>query len=545
MTIKCKICKKEFKSLITNSHLKKHGITTAEYKEKYGPLSSKEYRKKRSDQYKGEKNPMFGRSHSNETVEKISTKRKGKKGRTGKYSEKALKNIKEGVKKREAKYINGELKRRSGHELSQNTKSKISNSVSNYAKNNKEELTERGKTAHQSALESNKWKAPMLRLKESNPEKYNKVIENSRESIKFANEQRSQKLKEKIIERISEYNLILQSEERSDQSGLWFFNLLCKNCNTSFSFTRQYFTDSKCTNKICPTCYPRKMKTSVGEKEIIDFVKTLSNNVITNDRTVLDNNRELDIYCPEEKIAIEFNGLYWHSESVLVDNGKDKLSDFLKHRELSKKGIQLITIFEDEWHNSQHIVKSILSNKFNKQNNKIYARTCNIQNIDIETARQFLNDNHLQGYNKCKIRLGLYHNNELVSMMTFSKHNISRKNDSWEIDRYATKQNLLVVGGASKLFSAFIKEWQPDFVISYADQRWSRGKLYKSLGFEKEHDTHPNYWYFRPNEMKRIHRFTLRKNDDDDQTLTEYENRKLQGYYRIWDCGSSKWKWQN
>jgi hypothetical protein len=129
--------------------------------------------------------------------------------------------------------------------------------------------------------------------------------------------------------------------------------------------------------------------------------------------------------------------------------------------------------------------------------------------------------------------------------MSFVKNNISRKSNNWEINRFASLLEHTVIGGASKLFKSFIKEVNPNTVISYADNRWSDGNLYQTLGFNKISDGTPNYWYFLPNSNLRIHRYTLRKTDSDDSNLTEYENRALQGYNRIWDSGSSKWVWQN
>ena len=151
------------------------------------------------------------------------------------------------------------------------------------------------------------------------------------------------------------------------------------------------------------------------------------------------------------------------------------------------------------------------------------------------------------GAGRSKIAYGLYYNQELVSVMSFSKNNPSRKfinnDDIWELDRFATKLNTTISGAAQKIYSHFIKKHDPKKVISYSDNRWNSGKVYELMGFEKENDGTPNYWYFRPNDSVRYHRYTLRKNANDDQSLTEYENRLQQGYLRIWDCGSSKWVW--
>jgi hypothetical protein len=128
--------------------------------------------------------------------------------------------------------------------------------------------------------------------------------------------------------------------------------------------------------------------------------------------------------------------------------------------------------------------------------------------------------------------------------MTFTNNNISRRlKNIWEINRFSSILDTTIVGGASKLFSYFIKNYSPETVISYADNRWSKGELYQQLGFIKIHDGIPNYWYVFPNQKQRIHRYSLRKTSDDDCNLTEYEIRNQEGFFRIWDCGSAKWVW--
>jgi hypothetical protein len=129
--------------------------------------------------------------------------------------------------------------------------------------------------------------------------------------------------------------------------------------------------------------------------------------------------------------------------------------------------------------------------------------------------------------------------------MTFSKVNLSkghRNKKAWELLRFASLKDVVVIGAASKLFSYFIKEYSPEEVISYSDNRWNTGKTYENIGFKYNGDTGIGYWYIFEN--RRLHRFNLRKRSTDDQEKTEYENRLIQGYKRIWDCGNSKWIWK-
>ena len=250
---------------------------------------------------------------------------------------------------------------------------------------------------------------------------------------------------------------------------------------------------------------------------------------------------ELDIYITEKQIAIEYNGLYWHSEKY-----KEDVNSHLNKTNLCKeKGIRLIHIFEDEWLEKQEIVKSRLKSILGVKEKCIRASKCEIRDVDSRTAMQFLDENHLQGRCKAKYHYGLYYNNELVSLMTFGKMRQQRKfhedyDEKWELLRFANKLNTTVYGGASKLLKHFIKGVNPKSIISYADKRWSDGNLYKKLGFEHTHDSKPNYFYVVG--QHRENRFKYRKGElvkqGFDSNKSEHEIMIERGIYRIYDCGT-------
>ena len=130
-------------------------------------------------------------------------------------------------------------------------------------------------------------------------------------------------------------------------------------------------------------------------------------------------------------------------------------------------------------------------------------------------------------------------------VMTSSNLHFSRKQNEYEIDRLCTMIGYRVIGGASKLFkNGLLHDINTDTVISYSDLRYGEGDVFERLGFDRVIDSTPGYWYIDTVNIKRIHRFKLRKNSNDNQTLTEWENRINQGYDRIWDCGNSKWIWK-
>jgi hypothetical protein len=259
---------------------------------------------------------------------------------------------------------------------------------------------------------------------------------------------------------------------------------------------------------------------------------------VENDRKILGG-KEIDIFLPDYNIGIEINGLYWHSEEC----GKDRQYHISKTKLANENGVKLIHIFEDEWLNNPEIVKSRLLNLINKTPNKIFARKCMIKELSNNECKEFLEQNHLQGYTPATYNIGLFHNNELVSLMTFGKRKITGKN-SLELIRFCNKINTNVIGSASKLFKYFINKYKPEELISYADVRWSglnpEDTLYYKLGFKLSHISKPNYWYNYAN--IRYHRYNFRKDklikDGFDPNKTESEIMVERGFNKIWDCGN-------
>jgi len=317
------------------------------------------------------------------------------------------------------------------------------------------------------------------------------------------------------------------------------YEFKCLDCNTEFD-------DHLMGGHIprCPSCYPVKDYSSKAEKEIFKYVSKLSDvEVKRNVKNVFDQ-KELDIFVSEKNIAVEFNGLYWHSE-----NAGDKTKEY--HLEKTKfceeKGIQLIHIFEDEWIGKQNIVKNRLKHLLGKNENKIYGRNCSLKEVSTEKKNKFLNQHHLQGSVNDQVCYGLYYQNNIVSLISFGK---ARYDDGWEIYRFCNS-DVSVAGGASKLLSKFIENYNPNKIVSYADRRWSmkRNTFYNQIGFEFENATDPNYWYMKDH-RSREYRFKYRKGqledklEEFDSDLTEWENMQVNGYDRIWDCGNLKFVWR-
>jgi hypothetical protein len=250
---------------------------------------------------------------------------------------------------------------------------------------------------------------------------------------------------------------------------------------------------------------------------------------------------ELDIFIPKLKLAFEFNGLYYHNEIHKPNNhhlNKTILCD--------ENHIQLFHIYEDDWIYKQNIIKSMILNKLGKTPNKIYARKTSIKEInDNKLVKDFLNNNHLQGYIASSIKIGLYYNDELISLMTFGKRRValgSKNDNSYELLRFCSKLNTNVVGGANKLFKYFIKNYDTKEIITYADRSHSNGNLYEKLGFNFIGYTDTNYHYII--DGIRHHRFNYRKDklvkQGFDKNKSEHQIMLERKIYRIYNSGNMK-----
>lgn len=288
----------------------------------------------------------------------------------------------------------------------------------------------------------------------------------------------------------------------------------------------------------------QRQTTSQPQMEIADFIRSnWCYPVLLNQKLISP--FEVDIYLPDANLAIELNGIYWHSE----DKGRGRDYHVNKTQLCEQQQIHLLHIYDIEWNDpiKRSIIKSKLLHLL-KQSKRIPARKCQIKEISSSIASDFLLHNHLQGPCTSKIRVGLYYNDQLVSVATFGSSRFN-KNYGTELLRFCNITNHTVVGGLSKILSYVNKCYKINSIISYADRRWSSNvsnNVYESTGFAKSHLAKPNYKYFtlsdKPVILKSRNQFQkhllANKLDQFDSQLSEHENMSLNGYYRIWDCGN-------
>jgi flagellar hook protein FlgE len=347
------------------------------------------------------------------------------------------------------------------------------------------------------------------------------------EDIGFSNKIRERYIK-KHFEKYSEIGLEFISIEN---------RILTLNGQCGHSFSIHYDSLKRRIEngyEYCTTCNPINSGQSQEEKIIIDWLRELEIEIIERDKSL---GIELDIFIPSLNIAIEYNGLYWHSELY-----KDNKYHLNKTEICNKNGIRLIHIWEDDWLYKKEIIKSILLNSFKLNKNKIFARKCKLVLVDTKVKNNFLDKNHIQGKCQSSINIGLEYNGELVSLMTFGGRNINTKKE-FEIIRFCNKINTNVVGSASKLFKYFLENYKYEDIVSYADVSHFTGELYKNLGFNYSHRSEPNYWWVV--DGNRHHRFKYNKKrlvkEGANTKMTEVEIMYKKGYFRIFGCGQDKY----
>ena len=324
--------------------------------------------------------------------------------------------------------------------------------------------------------------------------------------LKSVQNTKRKKFLEKIKNRISDDLIFIDDEEKFlnngmrsiESSGIYHDNLYkvrCKRCGHEYEafLASRTFRDNLVYYTKCPKCYPRCSGSSLKEKEVVNYIKSIYDGyIIENTRGILKDRKELDIYIPDKNLAIEYNGLAFHCENSVYSPDKIYPSYHLdKTKECEKKGIDLIHIFENEWNDKPDIIKSIINHKLGL--NKI-VKCDNIREIDEKTEREFLNRTNIFGYKKSEKAIGLYSNNKLIAVGSFIGDELIRFSQEFNYE----------IENALDYFQ---------FKKASIDRRYFTGKSFK--GFNKK-EIPPKYKF--TNYYK----------------IIDYPK---EGFYKIWDCG--------
>jgi len=313
--------------------------------------------------------------------------------------------------------------------------------------------------------------------------------------------------------------------------------IFCDECKHIFKIHRSLFNQRNRLNiTVCTVCNTIDNHISDFQGRVKYFISSICDYEIIDNYTT--EKYEIDIYIPELNLGFECNGLWWHSEKY-----KEKEYHINKLNYFTANKIEIMNIWEDDWKVKKEIVKSMILNKLVCVDNEIYSGGYEIKKIiDNKLVRNFLDTNHLHGFVKSKIKIGLYYNNELVSIMLFN--NIISNDEEYEMLRFCSKLNNDIIGCESKLFKYFIDNYNATKIISYSDRCYNQDKLYKNLGFDVVGETDADFYYFHKDNGIRLNKNILRKNilvsQGYDKNKTVHEIMRDRNYYRIYDCGNLK-----
>lgn len=387
------------------------------------------------------------------------------------------------------------------------------------------------------------------KVKESNLEKYG--VENI-----FASDYGKQKIKETCIQKYGCENggASKQAQDKIKTTKLKNSDEFCKqnNCiplidldvdysvkdsifhNKLLLYNDRYYVRREDIDEIIKHT-PQNRNQSVLENNVIYYIESIYNGTIIRNTKNIIKPKELDIYLPDLKLAIEVDGIWHHS----TNNYTPKDYHLSKTKACENLGIRLIHITEWEWVNRQDICKSIIASALGIYQTKIYARLCDIREISQNELDNFLNINHIQGKIKATYKVGLFYKDELVQIICIGKSRY--KKDEMELLRMCTKLHTQVIGGFSKLM-----KYQPyNNLISYVDLSKFNGNSYINTNWSIIGSSSPSYAYYKQNiKLNRLdtqkHKLKDLLGDLYNPNETEIQNMIRCNWLQVYDCGTIK-----
>ena len=249
------------------------------------------------------------------------------------------------------------------------------------------------------------------------------------------------------------------------------------------------------------------------ENEIGEFIKSIYSGPIEFNSKKIISPKQLDIFLPEKNIAIEFNGLYWHSEKYKSNENYHAEKFFL----CDELNINLIQIWQSEWENHKEAVKSKISKTLGL--NKVVHGKKSIEQIDLLMVNDFLlkNSTGILYNKKNRYLFGLFVERNLLSV--FSLHSL--KNESYYLIENISDKNFTDMESSYNfVLSKIIDIIKPTCLFFKHDLKWGRNNFIENLNFQKDSYQKPMAWY-----------------TNDFSKLLKSPSMKHKKYYKIWDCG--------
>lgn len=293
-------------------------------------------------------------------------------------------------------------------------------------------------------------------------------------------------------------------------------------------------------NSGCGECVtmPVPSNSSRGEDEVAEYLAGLGLSIKRRDRTVIAP-YELDVLLLDHNLAVEFNGVYWHSEAA----GRGRRDHYDKWRRCRDAGIQLLTVWEDDWRERRSVVESMLAHKLDLSPAPGGARSTTVAEVSAAEATRFLGAHHIQKAVAGDFHLGLRdHLGDLVAVSVWTV-----EGEDLRLDRYAASE--VVPGGLIRLLDA---GWARALseglsrIVTEVDHEAGDGAEYAALGFTAEAELDPDYTYLVGARRVSRDEYGVDRFRDDpaldwEEGLPEWELADLNGLPRIWDSGRTRW----
>ncbi|MFA6573597.1 MAG: GNAT family N-acetyltransferase [Patescibacteria group bacterium] len=326
-----------------------------------------------------------------------------------------------------------------------------------------------------------------------------------------------------FIERVNKQSTFtIVSDPSTYKNKYQRFDFKCNECGEISQKTLTMLMNSP----VCYICHPTESK---GQLEVYDFVKSLAADAILSDRNVISP-KELDVYVPSAKFAIEYDGLYWHSETFV---GKTHASEKVKACDVA--GVRIMRVFEDEWRDKRKIVESMIKHRLGVNDVKVYARKCDVVELKPAARREFFESAHLEGDANSTVAFGLKYDGKLVAAISLRRPFHNRHAARLEIGRFALAPNYSVPGALSRLVNKcreFAIKNGKESLLTYVDRRVGTADGYIAAGFNVLNETGERFWW--TDFTNRINRFAIRA--DKPNGITQQQRADEAGVVPLWGC---------
>lgn len=305
------------------------------------------------------------------------------------------------------------------------------------------------------------------------------------------------------------------------------FRALCPACLSEY---KPRLSDIK--RGLSLTCGCSSYTSSSLSLEMVQFVESLGLGAVLEHSL---GGWKYDVFIPGRNLVIEMQGLHWHS------NDLSKTRDAKKRQEALKSGLHHMAVFEDEWVKKRHVIESVLRSRLGVSSPSVSLRPsrCRVEPVSVARADALYEAHHYIGASRSKVNLGIVHDGNLIGCVSFGRPTRKSSHD-WELTRMVMDPAFRVHGAWSSALKTFVSGYSPSSIVSFSDNRLFLGAVYERIGFMKDGDVPPDYYWVKGG--RRMHKSGLRKPKG--CTITETELRESEGYRRIWDFGKVRWVWK-